>query len=125
MSEPAERFDALLSPGDPPPVEVINPRAEKPLLITVDHAGIAVPRALNHFGLAPAELRRHIGWDIGAGEVTRLLAKKLDVTAVLATYSRLLIAPNRPLGDPECTPAVSDGTAIAANRDITPGNPAP
>ncbi len=109
----------LLLPNDPAPFEIINPRAVAPLLLTADHAGIAVPAKLNGFDLPPEELRRHIGWDIGAGEVARLTAEKLKATAVLATYSRLLADPNRALGEPACAPAVSDGTVIAANQNMT------
>ena len=109
----------LLLPTDPAPFEVVNPTATAPLLLTGDHAGVVVPGSLNNFGLPPEELRRHIGWDIGAASVARLLAQKLDATAVLAVYSRLLVDPNRPLGDPACAPAVSDGTVIAANQNMT------
>jgi predicted N-formylglutamate amidohydrolase len=109
----------LLSPNDPAPFEVVNPSAKTPLLLTADHAGIAVPERLNNFGLPPEDLRRHIGWDIGAAGVARHLAQKLEATAVLAVYSRLLIDPNRPLGDPDCAPAASDGTVIAANQNVT------
>lgn len=109
----------LLLPTDPAPFEVVNPSATAPLLLTGDHAGIAVPGKLNNFGLPPEELRRHIGWDIGAANVARALAQKLDATAVLAVYSRLLVDPNRPLGDPACAPAISDGTLIAANQNMT------
>jgi predicted N-formylglutamate amidohydrolase len=120
MPNSAERIaaTAILSPGDPAPFEVVNPRAGRALVITADHGGVAVPSRYRNFGLPPGELRRHIGWDIGAAGVARALAEHLGATAVVATYSRLLIDANRPLGDPECTPAVSDGTAIAANRDI-------
>ncbi len=113
------RMSDLLLPTDPAPFEVVNPSATAPLLLTADHAGIAVPGTLNNFGLPPEELRRHIGWDIGAAAVARALAQKVDATAVLAVYSRLLVDPNRALGDPACAPAISDGTIIAANQNIT------
>ena len=44
---------------------------------------------------------------------------KMNATAVLAVYSRLLIEPNRPLGNPECIPVASDGTLIPANTDLS------
>ena len=56
---------------------------------------------------------------IGAAGVARFLAAKLNATAVLARYSRLIIDPNRPLGDPDCIPAMSDGTPIPANADLS------
>ena len=65
-----------------------------------------------------AVLRRHIGWDIGAGDVTRRLAGLLDAPAVLAGYSRLVIDCNRPLGAPTSIPALSDGVAVPANQAL-------
>ena len=100
-------------------MEVVNPSATASVLITGDHAGNAVPVAMNGLGLPPPDLERHIAFDIGAAGVARALASKMNATAVLAVYSRLLIDPNRPLGDPECIPVVSDGTFIPANADLS------
>ncbi len=108
---------ALLAEGEPGPVELIT--GDAPLVITGDHAGNLVPRGMDGLGLAPADLARHIGWDIGAAGVARLLAAEMNATAVLARYSRLIIDPNRPLGDPDCIPPVSDGTPIPVNADLT------
>ena len=103
-------------------VEVINPEAAAPWVITGDHAGNAVPRVLKNLGVEDAELARHIGWDIGAAGVARRLARHLGATAVLGRISRLVIDPNRPLGDPDCIPAVSDGTAIPGNVRLSAGD---
>ncbi len=100
-------------------MEVVNPSATASVLITGDHAGNAVPVAMNGLGLPPPDLERHIAFDIGAAGVARALASKMNATAVLAVYSRLLIDPNRPLGDPECIPVASDGTLIPANADLS------
>lgn len=108
---------ALLSGDEPAPFELIT--GDAPLVITGDHAGNLVPRALGSLGIPASELARHIGWDIGAAGVARFLAAKLNATAVLARYSRLIIDPNRPLGDPDCIPAMSDGTPIPANADLS------
>ena len=106
-------------PDDPAPVEVVNPKATSPVFICADHAGNSVPKSMNGLGISYGEINRHIGWDIGAAGVSRKLAEKLKATAVLATYSRLLIDPNRPLSDPNCVPVKSDGTAIPANASLT------
>jgi len=113
------RDAGFLAPDEPAAVEVIGEDAMVPLIITVDHGGNRVPRALNDLGLPRGELERHIAWDIGAAGVSRRLARNLGATAVLATYSRLLIDPNRPLGDPEAIPAMSDGTFIPGNQNLT------
>ena len=109
----------VLGPGDPAPVEVFNGLADSPVLITGDHTGNAVPAVMNGLGLPASELERHIAWDIGAAGVVRALSKKMNGTAILAVYSRLLIDPNRPLGDPACVPEASDGTVIPGNADLS------
>ncbi len=48
------------------------------MLVTCDHASRAVPRCLGKLGLGDRELALHIGWDIGAGAVTRDLSRLLD-----------------------------------------------
>jgi predicted N-formylglutamate amidohydrolase len=109
-----------LSPGDPAPVSLCRPDGRAPVLITCDHASKAVPEALGGLGLGPDELGRHIGWDIGAGAVTRLLAARLDAPAILAGFSRLVIDCNRDLDDPTSIPDVSDGVAVPGNRALAP-----
>ena len=109
----------LLGPGDPPPFEILNPEGAARFAILCDHASNRVPRALDGLGLAPAELERHIAWDIGAAAVTRRLAAHFDAPAVLAGYSRLVIDCNRRLDDEQSILGASDGTAIPGNRGIT------
>ncbi len=111
--------------ADPLPVEIVNPGATRPLLIIADHAGRAVPRTMiddtGPLGLPAGLFDLHIAWDIGAAGVARRLAAHLSATAVLATYTRLLIDPNRPLGDPDSIPAASDGIPIPSNQGLDHG----
>ena len=72
---------ALLGPDDPPPFELVNPGGSASLLLVCDHASHAVPAALHGLGLDESTLRRHIGWDIGAAEVTRRLANRRVTSA--------------------------------------------
>lgn len=109
----------LLGPGDPPPVEIVNPTATSPLLIHCDHGGNAVPAALGQLGLTASTLARHVAWDIGAAAVARGLAMRLGATAVLARYSRLVIDANRSWGDADAVPAVSDGNPIPGNQGLS------
>jgi predicted N-formylglutamate amidohydrolase len=89
-------------------------------LVTCDHASNAVPGWIGggSLGLPPAEMARHIAWDPGAAGVARALADALDSPAVLATFSRLVIDPNRGEDDPTLIMQVSDGTVIEGNRGI-------
>ena len=111
--------DHLLGAGDPPPFEIVNPEGTAGFAILCDHASNRVPAALDHLGLAPAELERHIAWDIGAAALTRRLAARFDAPAVLAGYSRLVIDCNRRLEDGQSILAASDGTAVPGNQGLT------
>ena len=73
---------SCLGPGDPPPFLFCRRDGAAQILLTCDHASNLVPRALGELGLTREELSRHIGWDIGAGEVSRGLAERLDAAAV-------------------------------------------
>lgn len=110
----------LLGPRDPAPVEIVNPEGRTPLLLVCEHAGQAVPEALGRLGVSQAQLDEHIGWDIGAAEVTRRLAAMLDAPAVLQRYSRLVIDCNRPPEAPDSCPPVSDGHVIPGNAALDP-----
>ena len=59
-------------------------------------------------GLSESELGRHIAWDIGIAGVTERLSAALDSTAVLQTYSRLVIDCNRDPGMPSSIPEISE-----------------
>ena len=117
---PEPEVPGLLQAGDPPPFELLNPHGASPWLFTADHAGQAVPRALGDLGLAPGEIDRHIGWDIGIAGVARRLAAELDAWTILQTYSRLVVDCNRPLESPTLIVATSDGTAVPANAALPP-----
>ena len=111
---------SLLAAAEPPPFDILYPDAASPFLLTCDHAANRIPRALGTLGLPPSELDRHIAWDIGAAAVTRGLAARLNCTAVLQNYSRLVIDCNRPPGVPSSIPVRSENTDIPGNIDISP-----
>src|SRR6187200_2040009 len=90
----------LLAPDEPAAFEVISDQQQSPFLITCDHAGRRLPRALGTLGLPESELGRHIAWDLGAAEVARRLSRELGAFAILQTYSRLVIDCNRPTDVP-------------------------
>jgi len=112
----------MLTPNDPEPVTVLREQGQSDLFLTADHAGLAIPTALGDLGVPQAERRRHIGWDIGIAAVTRHLSDMLDATAVLQTYSRLVIDCNRDPAWPSAMPTISEHTPIPGNRDLTPAD---
>ncbi len=77
------------------------------------------PTELAGLGLPPAQLGRHIAYDIGAAAMTRAMARELGCPAVLSNFSRLLIDPNRGLDDPTLVMRISDGAIIPGNRHLT------
>lgn len=121
--EPQPVAAPLLGADEPPPVTLLpgaGPWA--PALLACDHASPRVPRALAGLGLAPAQLQRHIGWDLGAADLTAALAAALGWPAVLAGYSRLVVDCNRHLADPAAYPAASDGTSVPGNSGLGPAD---
>lgn len=98
--------------------DLISTTAPSRWLITCDHASNAVPAWINggDLGLPSHQMARHIAYDIGAAGVTRGLAAALNATAVLSTFSRLVIDPNRGEDDPTLLMRISDGAIIPANR---------
>lgn len=101
-----------------PAFEAIAGALDCGALIICDHASNAIPPGYGTLGLTPEALGRHIAYDIGAADVTRALAAELGAPAVLSTYSRLLIDPNRGLDDPTLVMRYSDGAIVPGNAYI-------
>ncbi|NNE21546.1 MAG: N-formylglutamate amidohydrolase [Rhizobiales bacterium] len=98
--------------------EVVVGDLSKGLILICDHACNGFPEKYGSLGLPPSELQRHIAYDIGVDGLTRQLAKKLGVPAVLTKFSRLLIDPNRGLDDPTLIMRLSDGFVVPGNAEI-------
>jgi predicted N-formylglutamate amidohydrolase len=110
----------LVGADDPPPVRILNPQAASPFLLIGDHAGNAVPAALDSLGLGKEEMSRHIAWDIGIAGLGERLSAALDAVFIAQTYSRLVIDCNRDPEAPAAIQAVSDETPVPGNRDLSP-----
>jgi len=108
----------LIGPGDPAPYSIYNPDGSAPVLLVCDHASREFPTTMHQLGLANWVLDKHVACDIGAGEVTKHLADRLDAPAVIAGYSRLIVDLNRQLHHDSAFIKVSDGIAIPGNLDI-------
>ncbi|MGI9463916.1 MAG: N-formylglutamate amidohydrolase [Aestuariivirgaceae bacterium] len=106
MADAFSPFDVL--PGDP----------AQGVILICDHARNVLPGGYSSLGLPASELERHIAFDIGVDAVTRQLAERLNIPAVLSKFSRLLIDPNRGLDDPTLIMQVADGVVVAGNAEI-------
>ncbi len=110
---------ALLEDDDVPPVHELHAAGRSPFLLTCDHYGRRIPRALGDLGLAASELTRHIAWDIGIAGVADALAKHLGAHLIAQRYSRLVIDCNRPPQAPSSIPRLSEATVIPGNADLS------
>lgn len=118
MADGAVVNRSILGANDPEPVGVRNADRASPFLLICDHAGNAVPAALNRLGLAPADLDRHIGIDIGILGVSERLSDLLDAPLVFQRYSRLVAECNRLVSSSESIALVSDGTPVPGNEGL-------
>lgn len=110
----------LLCVDDQPAYELIGGRnSHSPILIVCDHASRIVPKGLRGLEIDGQYFEQHIGYDIGAAGVSRMLAGELNATAVLAGFSRLVIDANRFLTAHDSIPSISDGVAIKGNERLT------
>ena len=105
-------------PADPPPVVAVEGDLAGGLLLLCDHASNRLPARYGRLGLDPAQFERHIAYDIGAETVTRTVAAILKAPALLTTFSRLLIDPNRGARDPTLVMRISDGAIVPGNAAV-------
>lgn len=110
----------LLDEMDPAPAVVVNAGARSPFLLVCDHAGRRTPKSLGDLGAPASVFEQHVAWDIGAGALSRLMARKLDACVIQQTYSRLVIDCNRAPDRADAIVAVSDGLPIPRNSAIDP-----
>ncbi len=110
----------MLDSDEPAPFVHENPTGTSPWLLTCEHGGRRLPRALGDLGLPTAAFERHIAWDIGALAVARRLAGALDAELVHQPYSRLVVDCNRPPTRPSFIPEISEATVIPGNLGLDP-----
>ena len=96
--------------------EVI-PGGAADVLLLCDHASNHVPEDID-LGIEARLLDLHIAVDIGAGPVTRALAKRLDAPAILGGVSRLVLDLHREPDHVNLIPKASDGHVIPGNLEI-------
>jgi predicted N-formylglutamate amidohydrolase len=106
------------------PVETVSPgtgvHALPDVVVLCDHARNEVPPEIGTLGVGAEDMQRHIAFDVGARGLTLGLAAQLGAGAVLSTYSRLVIDPNRGEDDPTLVMRLYDGTVIPGNRHVGP-----
>lgn len=111
--------DPISGAPDRGAAEVLNPRGRAPVCLVCEHASAWIPPDLRDLGLARADRLSHAVWDPGAEELTRALSQRLDASAVLARYSRLVHDCNRPAGSAEAVPERTERIAVPGNAGLT------
>ena len=110
---------AILTSGDGPVAEVVNPGGKARVLLVCEHASPVIPSSLNDLGLAADDRYSHAVWDIGAADLARRLSALLDAPLVLARISRLVYDCNRPPEAPDSIPARTETIEVPGNRDLS------
>lgn len=100
------------------PTETVEGDLKSGLLLLCDHASNALPPEYGDLGLPQEQFQRHIGYDIGVRALTHQLAERLNAPALMTTYSRLLIDPNRGEDDPTIVMRLSDGAVVPGNATV-------
>jgi predicted N-formylglutamate amidohydrolase len=110
---------SLLARDEQGPVIAVNKGSTSPFLLLGDHAGRQIPAKLEQLGLPPAELDRHIAWDIGVHLLGLALSARLGCAFIAQRYSRLVIDCNRDPASADSVAQVSDGTTIPGNLGLS------
>jgi predicted N-formylglutamate amidohydrolase len=109
----------LLAADEPPAFLEIPSSGRSSFIILADHAGARIPRKLANLGLPPADLKRHIAWDIGVLGVARRMAAEIDAPLVAQNYSRLVIDCNRDPKVATSIPRISEASEIPGNLNLS------
>jgi predicted N-formylglutamate amidohydrolase len=109
----------LLAADEPAAVFELRRGGGSPFVIAIDHASRRIPQRLKSLGLSPADLERHIAWDIGALGVAQGISAALDAPLVAQNYSRLVIDCNRRPGIATSIAAISESTEIPGNAALS------
>ena len=109
----------ILTSAEEAPYVVLNEDSNYPVLLVCDHASNRFPLSLDSMKLDQRVQDSHLAIDIGARNVTCKLAKKLNCTAVICEYSRLVIDCNRDLNDIDIFLQSGDGVVIEGNHNLS------
>ena len=94
-------------------------RIDAPVVLTCEHASEHLPEPWDWPNEDQWLVGTHWASDLGIAEITRRLASALSAPAVLTTFSRLLVDPNRAVDHPDLFRTHAEGRSIALNRELT------
>ena len=108
----------LLAESERPAARVHNPGGRSDVVLVCEHASRFIPAALAGLGLDAAGRRSHAAWDIGALDLARAMADRLDAPLVQSCVSRLVYDCNRPPEAPDAMPARSERIVVPGNAGL-------
>lgn len=114
------RTDPLLAADEPAPFALDNPDGAGPFVLACEHAGARIPAALGTLGLSGAQLGAHYMVDIGALDLSRALAERLDAPLAHQLYSRMVCDCNRRPDVASFIPETGEGAPVPGNLGLTP-----
>lgn len=112
--------EPLLAPDEPPPLAVENPGGGGAAVVVCEHGGRRIPRALGTLGLPEDRLAHHTMWDIGALDLSRALARRLDAPLAWQRYSRMVCDCNRRPEVESFIPMHGEGAPVPGNAGLGP-----
>lgn len=115
---PGRHPPGLLAEDEPPALAIENAETETDLVIVCEHAGRRIPRALGTLGLPETRLARHYMWDIGALDLARALAARLEAPLLRQRYSRMVCDCNRRPDVASFIPSAGEGEDVPGNREL-------
>lgn len=119
VAKQTEDVPSLLSNGEKPVFEVINPKGTAPIVLVCEHASHTIPTYFDGLGLSKEDQISHIAWDPGAKDVAIALSKAFDAPLVCSRISRLVYDCNRPPESPTAIPGQSETTPIPGNQSLS------
>ena len=115
-------FEGARSEGAPitltSPFEILAGRRDAPVFLTCEHASEALPEGYAWSARDRRLVGTHWAFDLGARDLTLELAAALEAPAVLATFSRLLVDPNRPVESETLFRRDAEGEPVELNAAI-------
>ena len=108
----------MARPAPREPFRILAPRSTAPIVLTCEHASNRLPFSTRPSSEERRVLASHWGWDIGAWDLTRALARRLGTSAVGGRWSRLVIDLNRRLDDPTLIRCKLGQVVLGWNREI-------
>lgn len=118
-ADPSGPATGFLSDGEPEPVAIENADGRSTAVLVCEHGGRRLPARLAQLGLAEAHLDKHFMWDIGALDLAREMAARMDAPLIHQPYSRMICDCNRPPSAPDFIPTQGEGVPVPGNASLS------